>query len=106
MVLQVTAWTGMIVARAQTAPVAEAVETTLDGQHPCRLCKVIDVGQKEEQKQDREIPAVKKLGDAKFIAHAVVCVPARMAEGDLRWPGVVELVSAGGNSPPTPPPRA
>src|SRR5690606_18287986 len=91
MVLQVTAWTGMIVARAQRAPMAEAVETTLDGQHPCRLCKVIDVGQKEERKQEREVPAVKKLGDAKFVAHTEVRVPERIALRDLQW---VEMVQS------------
>lgn len=50
--LQVVAWTGMVVAYSQTAPVSEAVAKTFDGQHPCKLCKEIAKAKKSDQKSE------------------------------------------------------
>lgn len=40
-VLQVVAWTGMVISYSQEAPLTEAVAKTFDGKHPCCLCKQI-----------------------------------------------------------------
>lgn len=40
-VLQSVAWTVMLAKRAQTSTAWEAIRTTFDGQHPCRLCQVV-----------------------------------------------------------------
>ena len=52
--LQSVAWVGMIVTYAQEATLAEAVRMTFDGEHPCRLCKVIKADRATEKKQDTE----------------------------------------------------
>ncbi len=53
-VLQTVAWTGMFVGFVQTGSFSEAISKTLDGQHPCRLCKVIKQGRAEEQQRTQE----------------------------------------------------
>ena len=55
--LQVTAWTGMLVERSQTSGVVAAVVTTFDGEHPCALCTAITAGQTEEKQKQNEAPA-------------------------------------------------
>lgn len=39
--LQVAAWCGMIVKYSRGSSVAEALEKTFDGKHPCCMCKAI-----------------------------------------------------------------
>lgn len=106
MVLQVTAWTGMLVARAPQAGVVEAVESTFDGQHPCRMCVAVKEGQKEERKHQPELPALKKLQEVKLIALDVLVVPARIFQGEVRWPHFIGSVVSRMDAPPTPPPLA
>jgi hypothetical protein len=36
---------------SKTDTLLVALQKTLSGQHPCKLCKVVDEGKKEEQKQ-------------------------------------------------------
>lgn len=48
-VLQVFAWTGMIISYSRDVPLAEAIEMTFDGDHPCPLCCAI----RKEQAQPR-----------------------------------------------------
>ncbi len=105
MVLQVTAWTGMIAARSQVAPVSEAIGTTLDGQHPCRLCDVIDAGQKTEKKNEKQVPTVKKLVEAKFLDEASVDLPPRYSSHEMDWPARAAFPRESVSYPLTPPPR-
>lgn len=51
-VLQSVAWAGMIVSYAQTAPLSVAFQKTFSGQHPCKLCKVVENGKKSEGKKE------------------------------------------------------
>ena len=39
--LQVVAWIGMTVERAQTMPFAEALRSSLDGSQPCGICRAV-----------------------------------------------------------------
>ena len=94
----------MLVARSQTAPVAEVVEKTFDGKHPCRLCLAINTGQKEEQKQ--ETPAIKNTQEVKFVELEGVALPELLAAGEIRWPDFVGAALARMDAPPTPPPLA
>ena len=48
-VLQSVAWTSMFVQRVQSASVTEALRTTFDGKHPCRLCQVVREGRAAER---------------------------------------------------------
>jgi len=49
-VVQVVAWTGMIVTRTAEQGVTAAVASTFDGQHPCPLCQALDTARSQEQK--------------------------------------------------------
>ena len=40
--LQVVAWTGMLIDYSQDNPFTTAVEMTFDGDHPCAICKQVD----------------------------------------------------------------
>jgi hypothetical protein len=106
MVLQVTAWTGMIVARAQTAGVAEAVEATFNGRHPCRLCAAITTGQQEEKRQEQDAPAMKRVQEVNFLGLDGVELPACLVTGETWWPDFASAGLARGEAPPTPPPLA
>ena len=55
-VLQSVAWVGMVISYSQDATISEAVSMTFDGEHPCKMCKVVKEGRKAEQEQ----PAVLK----------------------------------------------
>lgn len=54
--LQTAAWAGMLVAYAQDGNLQAAITKTFDGEHPCPLCKAIEKGRSEEQRQDRKAP--------------------------------------------------
>ncbi|HMP76768.1 MAG TPA: hypothetical protein PKE12_10795 [Kiritimatiellia bacterium] len=54
-VLQVMAWTGMLVSYSQDRSFAEAAEMTFDGEHPCPMCTAIKKQQVEE-KADFQAP--------------------------------------------------
>jgi hypothetical protein len=101
--LQTVAWTGMLVARSQKAGVEEAVRTTFDGQHPCRLCEAVKEGHKQER-EEMPFVVVQALAKANFLQPQVVRVPepsvAIISYGWLECRG-----SARGETPPTPPPR-
>ena len=63
--LQAFAWTAMIVERSQTGSLTEAIQTTFDGRHPCKLCKIVRTGQAGGRAgdllsaEDAELPAVR-----------------------------------------------
>lgn len=50
-VLQSAAWAGMILSYSQTDSLSVALEKTFSGQHPCKLCKVVEEGKKSERQQ-------------------------------------------------------
>lgn len=52
--LQTVAWTGMIVSYSRDASFTEAVSKTFDGQHPCKMCKVIKKARAEEKQQEQQ----------------------------------------------------
>lgn len=99
--LQVAAWTGMVVTYSQTVPVKEALAMTFDGQHPCNLCKLVRAGQRSEQQKEATQPIVK------FDLFSPQSSPALC-------PPVIEPqmfafrrpADARSESPPLPPPRA
>lgn len=106
MLLQVTAWTGMIVARSQSASVGEAVRTTLDGRHPCNICRAIKEGQSDEQEQQTKVPWVQKLQEGKLILLSRCQVPPAIFAGEVSWPSFAEVAERRSETPPTPPPLA
>ncbi len=105
-VLQVTAWTGMLVARSQTSGVAEAVVTTFDGEHPCGLCTAIASGQKEEKQGGAEFPALKAMEEVRLVLCEGMALPLRPVNGDVVWPDFLAWDMERMEAPPVPPPLA
>ena len=93
----------MLVTRSQKAGMEEAVRTTFDGQHPCRLCEAVKEGHKQER-EEMPIIVIQALAKASFLQPQVVKVPqpfaATISYGSMECQGL-----ARGETPPTPPPR-
>ncbi len=108
-VLQIVAWTGMIVTRTAETGVAAAVESTFDGEHPCPLCKALDSAKSQEQK-DTPLPdglVVKlKLKDVQRTEDLVIPCPVA---GVLQIMGSVAYLAAmpydRSDAPAVPPPE-
>ncbi|MCI0540627.1 MAG: hypothetical protein L0Z50_35955 [Verrucomicrobiales bacterium] len=99
-VLQSVAWVGMVISYSQDSPLKEALVKTFDGQHPCKLCKVVREGKKSEQKQ--ALLKVETKLDFLLVRSAVFL--------DAPMPFVVlsdepDSAQPRAESPPTPPPR-
>lgn len=107
MVLQTTAWTGMVVSRSLTSGVASAVETTFDGQHPCKMCEAISEGQKEEQGSQKGFAVLKKAGEIKFVEMRPLNLDCFvLPSGKIHWPSLALFQISRTDAPPTPPPLA
>ncbi len=99
--LQTVAWTAMVVERTQTASLGEALQTTFDGQHPCKLCKLVRAGKSSEQKSESQLKLTKlELPIPESSGHFLTAPePALVLPGaSLRPLGRSEV-------PPLPPPR-
>lgn len=52
LLLQSVAWTGMFAHNLRNSSIAQAVNRTFNGQHPCSLCKQISQGKQAEKKNE------------------------------------------------------
>jgi hypothetical protein len=98
--LQTVAWASMIVEYSHSAPVAEAVEKTFDGRHPCPICKEIQKNQQSEKKHEA-LQLVKKIElfdepMTQFVFPSAVSLSLTISDS---------LVVARADAPPLPPPR-
>ncbi len=84
--------------------VEEAISSTFDGQHPCRMCDVISGGKQTEERSHKEFDLLKKGGDLKFVELCVVGVPPRKEGTPLLWPQWNVSGEPRKDAPPTPPP--
>src|SRR5262249_55640150 len=100
-VLQSLAWFGMVVTYSHDAPLAVALKKTFDGNHPCKLCKVVDAGKKSE-KQQLLLKVEAKL-DFWITQRPQLLFPPDPLLVDCAGPDSVQLRT---ESPPTPPPRS
>jgi hypothetical protein len=105
-VLQLTAWTGMLVARAPQQGLVEAVETTFSGAQPCSLCSAVQEGQKEEQKQQPLPPGTGKIKELQLLAMKQCVAPARGGLAECAWAPMAASAAVRSEAPPTPPPLA
>ena len=106
-VLQGTAWTGMLVSRAISTSVSEALSSTFDGQHPCAMCSAIAEGKCNEDDADADFAPSKKSGEIKFLTLVLGGPPARsIDQSQAVWPRFEQPVVVRGDAPPTPPPVA
>ena len=98
--LQSVAWTRMIIERTNADSFASAVKTTLDGEHPCEMCKRITEGKQHEQ-QEQKAPVNVKLD--------LVCELRVIAIESPSQPFIFPWDPADGSPraerPPVPPPR-
>ena len=99
--LQSVAWTRMIIERTHTDSFATAVQTTLDGEHPCDLCKRITEGKQQEQQPEKLQVKVKvdMLCERRLIAIVPPSEPMNFQSGPTGGTPRAEC-------PPVPPPRA
>ncbi len=99
--LQSVAWTRMLIERTQAESFATAVQTTLDGAHPCGLCKRITEGKQHEQQPEKT--PLKMMTDLvcerRLIAIAPPCEPVIFQSGPTEGTPRSER-------PPVRPPRA
>jgi hypothetical protein len=107
MVLQLTAWSGMIVVRTMESGMKEALSTTFDGEHPCHLCKAIKKAQHEEQSPQTPSPS-KVPGMLKIEASLVQDMGFKAWTSllaELAWRNIIPLKTLCEFEPPVPPPR-
>lgn len=103
-VLQSIAWTGMLAERVQTGSVWQAIESTFDGEHPCRLCLALREG-KSESGRGQELPQWKLAKLDVFRSEAGTGWLREEPKG-RRLPRSGEVVFETREEPPdSPPPR-
>lgn len=107
--LQVVAWSRMLVDYSSQAGLAEGVTMTFDGQHPCCMCKAIAETRKRQQDKNEEPPEAISIRQImkEFVPPGTTAVLTPRAV-DFREVGFVPLPSGGsiqGEGPPVPPPR-
>jgi len=90
----------MTLSYSKTDSLLVALQKTLSGRHPCKLCKVVDEGKKEEQKH--AMFKVEHLDFLQFVTTLAV-YPLVVRDQPSCHPSEFTARSA---SPPKPPPRA
>jgi len=98
--VQSVAWVGMTLSYSKTDSLLVALQKTLSGQHPCKLCKIVDEGKKEEQKH-----GTFKVEHLEFLqlVTTLAVYPLVVHDQASCDPSEFTALSA---SPPKPPPRA
>jgi hypothetical protein len=105
--LQVVAWTGMLIVRSQTSSLSDAIHTTFDGQHPCPMCRMI-----QDQHQDSGTPTPTRQDLALKVIKVALLEPDGGFMQPTQWTEALtdpmdEPVMIGMTvQPPVPPPRA
>jgi hypothetical protein len=101
--LQVAAWAGMIVSRSAHMPVAEAIRSTFDGGHPCRMCCAIRAAQRDAE-QGKINAAPNLAPEVKLVLpHSSACLPAVWTVEGTSTMSFAGVDRSG--PPPVPPPR-
>jgi hypothetical protein len=98
--LQSLAWTTMIVQHSKCGPLAQALEQTFDGAHPCSLCHVVNKGTASQKKSSAQLPLSKI--DIVCVARTFQFLP-RSVQFDYAASNCSPDESE--HSPPAPPPR-
>ena len=99
-VLQSVAWTRMIIERTHADSFATAVKTTLDGEHPCDMCKRITEG-KQSERQEEKVQVNVKL-DMLCELRLIAIVPPSQP---MSFPSSPTEGTPRAERPPVPPPR-
>ena len=106
--LQVVAWTGMIVTRTSQEGVQGAVVSTFDGEHPCKFCKALAAiktpGKNETPLPDGSLVKLKpkdmlRTGDLAIATPVLPCLAPGLIDFEMT------LLATRGDAPDVPPPR-
>ena len=98
--MQSMAWAGMAIRFSQEAPLAEALRKTFDGEHPCKVCKLVKEGRQAEQQQT----LLKVETKLELCLAAAMSLP--QAPAQVRVPPAGSILFQLRSEPPlTPPPR-
>lgn len=101
-VLQSAAWVGMAVTYSMAeGSVAEGLSNTFDGDHPCPLCKLVEEGQKKENKlPTKQAPSKMELS----LTTNIVVITPPVAYTLPRAADEIAMLRR--KEPTVPPPRA
>lgn len=100
-ILQGVAWASMLARFSQTMPLAQAVEYTFDGQHPCSLCHAVKEGKEAERKESKLKPPERLLLGLMVPPPTLPPPPAAVHRSAPDRP-----LASFRDAPPRPPPRA
>jgi hypothetical protein len=100
-VLQSVAWTSMLVERSQTTSFRTALQTTFDGQHPCKLCQVVRAGKSAEKQSEALVKLAKLDSSLPEPANLLPAHPRRVTPTS----SPVLRAKSREDAPPLPPPR-
>ncbi len=108
--LQVVAWTGMIVSRTAERGVAAAVESTFEGDEPCPLCKAVKAVQQSEKEPRPANPdsLITKLKLKDMLRSEDLAIASLTAFHDDSSAPAMAPAPRGltrSDAPPVPPPR-
>ncbi len=98
--LQSAAWLGMAVNFSKTESVSVALQKTFDGQHPCKLCKIVKAGKASEKKRD--LQKLESKVDFQLVAGSCGLFPPRPVRHFTPQSERADFLSL---APPLPPPR-
>lgn len=105
-VLQTVAWIQMIHDYSQQAgSLAVAVEQTFDGQHPCPLCRKIEIAKSKERPSNSAASSARQDVKAKAVLAITSLVPVPASGAILFPPETSPEASSRPQAPLTPPPR-
>jgi len=97
--LQSIAWTSMIIDYSKRGTLCQAIAQTLDGAHPCSLCRVVNKANSTEKKSDLQLtPKLDLICTKHAITLALPFISFDYANSNFR-------ISEVRQSPPVPPPR-
>ena len=107
-ILQVYAWTSMLISYSQESSLTQALRDTFSGEKPCCLCKKIAAA-KSAEKEDKNAPlppgSMKILQDLFPPTLASLKDPFSSPFPQPAFPNKADALSPPASGPPVPPPR-
>ncbi len=102
-VLQVTAWSYMLVSYTQESTLESAVVDTFSGQRPCGLCQMIEAVEQDNKSQNSNFRAAEDF--RLLIPHIERVVPLDRPRETFEHAGSCRLPPSAPLATPAPPPK-
>lgn len=106
--LQVVAWSKMLVDYSAELGLLEGASNTFDGEHPCEMCKQIVTAKKKdaEKPQDHTLLARESVMKEFIASEILISSPPTLIEIPTFFHSrIIVLNDCGADGPPVPPPR-